>query len=94
MLSMIFFESLSQLHLRLGFQDYTNPYFDNTIKNIPLYLFHLYLFMQVVAMPVSTVLTVTLRVPQTVKTARVTYMLDHVLIVNLGGLECNAIQVR
>lgn len=55
---------------------------------------YLYLFMQVVVKPVSTAVPATGNVPWTVKTARVTYILDHVLIVHQDGLECNAIQVR
>lgn len=45
-------------------------------------------------MLVSTVETATRHAPQTVKTARVTYTVERVLIVNLDGLECIAIQVR
>lgn len=55
---------------------------------------YLYLFMQVVVKPVSTAVAATRNAPRTVKTARVTYILDHVLIVHQDGLECNAIQVR
>lgn len=50
--------------------------------------------MQVVVKPVFTAVPATGNVPRTVKTARVTYILDHVLIVHQDGLECNAIQVR
>lgn len=50
--------------------------------------------MQVVVKPVSTVETATHNAPQTVKAARVTYTVEHVLTVNQDGLECTAIQVR
>lgn len=42
---------------------------------------------QVVIMPVSTVVTVTLLVPPTVKTTRVTYRVERAPYVNLDGLE-------
>lgn len=45
-------------------------------------------------MPVSTAVTVTLLVPKTVKTARVTYKVVLVLTVSLDGLGCIAMQVR
>lgn len=45
-------------------------------------------------MSVSTVPTVTLHVPPTVKRASVTYKMEHVLIVNLDGMEIIVIQVK
>lgn len=51
-------------------------------------------FIQDVKMLVSTALTVTLHVPQTVKTVRVTYKVEHVSHVNLDGVEWTVIQVR
>lgn len=45
-------------------------------------------------MLVFTVVTVTSPVPPTVKTTRVTYRVEHVLAVNLDGLECIVTQVR
>lgn len=45
-------------------------------------------------MSVSTVITVTLLVPLTVKTAHVTYRMERVLRVNLGGLIYIVIKVR
>lgn len=44
-------------------------------------------------MLVSTAVTVTLHVPQTVK-SRVTYRVERVLTVNLDGMENIATQVR
>lgn len=49
---------------------------------------------QDVVKPVSTVVTVTFLALPTVKTIRVTYKVERVLCVDLGGLELNAIQVR
>lgn len=45
-------------------------------------------------MLVSTAVTVTLRVPQTVKKAHVTYRVENVLTVNLDGLEYIVPRVR
>lgn len=44
-------------------------------------------------MPISTALTVTLLVPKIVKKARVTYIVERVSRVNLGGLEHIVTQV-
>lgn len=51
-------------------------------------------FIQVVIMPISTVLTVICRVPQTVETTRVTYKQERVLSVMLVGPEYFVTQVR
>lgn len=45
-------------------------------------------------MPVSTAITVTLRVPTTVKATHVTYRMEHASNVILGGLGYIVIQVR
>lgn len=45
-------------------------------------------------MLVSTALTATLHVPQTVKTTRVKYKVEHASHVNLDGVEWTVIQVR
>lgn len=58
-----------------------------------LYCEYLLLFIQDVMMLVSTAVTVTLYVPQTVK-SRVTYRVERVLTVNLDGMEHIATQVR
>lgn len=51
-------------------------------------------FIQVVIMPVSTVVNVTSLVPLIVKTARVTYRVERVTCVNLDGLIYIVIKVR
>lgn len=60
-------------------------------KEISIILVH---FIQGVIMLVSTVVTATRHVLQTVKTARVTYGMERVLTVTLDGLECIVTQVR
>lgn len=51
-------------------------------------------FIQDVKMLVSTAVTVTLPVPRTVKTTRVTYKVELASHVNMDGVEKTVIQVR
>lgn len=65
-----------------------------TINRNSIISVHYFHFIQDVIMLVCTVLTATRHAPAIVKTARVTSRMEHVLIVNLDGLECIVSQVR